>query len=160
VWLVFYKKDSGHPSVCYADAVREALCYGWIDSKVQSIDDARYRQMFTPRKPTSAWSALNKRHIRELTKARLMAEPGLAAIERAKRNGSWTALDQAEALELPIEMERAFRRDAKARVGYEAYTKSYKRAVIFWITSAKRDETRKRRIERAITAAREGKSPV
>jgi uncharacterized protein YdeI (YjbR/CyaY-like superfamily) len=89
VWLVLYKKGSGVPCVTYDDAVEEAVAFGWIDSRVRRVDDARYIQLFVPRKPRSAWSRSNKERVERLMAAGLMAPAGLAAVEEAKRNGAW-----------------------------------------------------------------------
>ena len=97
VWLIYYKVKSAKPSVNHTDAVKEALCFGWIDSKVKSIDEERYMQKYTPRNPKSIWSILNKKYITELIDKGLMAPAGLAKIEAAKQNGSWTFLDDVEA---------------------------------------------------------------
>ena len=117
VWLVFYKVGSGQQSVRYGEAVREALCFGWIDSKVNSLNEERYKQIFTPRKPKSAWSKLNKGYIAELIEQGLMAEAGLAKIEAAKQDGSWTKLDAIEELRIPPRPgERASRRQSCGRI--------------------------------------------
>src|SRR5687768_4953108 len=92
VWLVYYKKDAGQPSITWSEAVEEALCFGWIDSKAKAVDDRRYRQYFSPRKPKSPWSGINKASVGRLIAGGLMREPGLRAIERAKSNGSWGVL--------------------------------------------------------------------
>lgn len=93
VWLIYYKVKSGKPSVRYSEAVKEALCFGWIDSKVKSLDEERYMQIFTPRKPKSGWSKLNKQYIEELIEQGLMTTGGLEKIEAAKQDGSWKKLD-------------------------------------------------------------------
>ena len=101
VWLVYYKVKSGKPSIRYSEAVKEALCFGWIDSKVKSLNEDSYMQIFTPRKPKSVWSKLNKEYIQELIEQGLMTEAGLAKIAAAKQDGSWNTLDAIEALMLP-----------------------------------------------------------
>ncbi|MCP3998236.1 MAG: hypothetical protein GY722_24710, partial [bacterium] len=107
VWLIFWKKVSGHPSIEWSEAVDVALCFGWIDSKVQSLDDWRYRQYFSPRKPGSGWSRINKGKVKALAAADLMAPAGLAAIDRAKKDGSWTLLDGPEAGVVPDDLATA-----------------------------------------------------
>jgi uncharacterized protein YdeI (YjbR/CyaY-like superfamily) len=116
IWLVYYKKNSGKASISYPEAVKEALCFGWIDSKVNAIDDERYMQVFTPRKAKSVWSALNKKYISELLEQGLMMEAGLERIEVAKQNGMWESLDKVEALELPDELVKAFKKNKLAKV--------------------------------------------
>ena len=98
IWLIYYKTDSGFPSVKYSEAVDEALCFGWIDSTVKTIDNQSYRQFFSPRKPKSVWSKINKAKVEKLIEADLMTEAGMATIGIAKKNGSWYILDEAEAL--------------------------------------------------------------
>ena len=104
VWLIFWKKNSGRPSVDWSDAVDQALCFGWIDSKAQSVDEHRYRQYWSVRKPGSVWSKINKDKISRLTEAGLMAPMGIAAVERAKEDGSWTILDGPEAGIVPADL--------------------------------------------------------
>jgi uncharacterized protein YdeI (YjbR/CyaY-like superfamily) len=101
IWLIYYKKDSGHPTVAYDEAVEEALCYGWIDSTLNKLDDQRFMQSFLPRKAKSPWSAVNKRRIERLIEQGLMAGPGFAKIETAKKDGSWTVYDDSETLSIP-----------------------------------------------------------
>src|SRR3954452_14858733 len=107
VWLVFYKKASGRPGVSYDEAVDECLCFGWIDSKVNRIDEHRYRQLITPRKPGGGWSKVNKAKIERLIGQGLMAPAGLAKIDAAKADGSWTSLDAVEAMTMPDDFAAA-----------------------------------------------------
>jgi uncharacterized protein YdeI (YjbR/CyaY-like superfamily) len=114
VWLVYYKKNSETPSITWPEAVDEALCYGWIDSKIQSIDNDRYEQYFCPRKPTSPWSKVNKTKIESLQLAKRIQPAGAAAIETAKENGSWSILDDAENHIVPDDLAAALAdRDAR-----------------------------------------------
>jgi uncharacterized protein YdeI (YjbR/CyaY-like superfamily) len=145
VWLIYWKKGTGKQKVSYADAVEEALCFGWIDSKVQPIDSERYRQIFTPRKPGSVWSKLNKARVEKLLKAGSVADAGLRVIEQAKSSGAWTVLDQVEALLPPEELERALETDPVARVNFEAYSVTWRKILIRHITSVKSVEIRARR---------------
>jgi uncharacterized protein YdeI (YjbR/CyaY-like superfamily) len=124
IWLVYYKKNSGKPSISYPEAVKEALCFGWIDSKVNAIDDERYMQVFTPRKAKSVWSALNKKYLAELLAEGLIMEAGLKCIEVAKQNGQWESLDKVEALELPDELVRAFKKNKIAKANFEKFPPS------------------------------------
>src|SRR5688572_6641236 len=103
IWLVYAKKHTGLPSVSYEDAVLEALCFGWIDSLMKSIDDRFHMQMFTPRKPKSAWSATNKARVATLIKSGLMTPAGLAAIALAKKTGTWNAYAHVDTLTIPPE---------------------------------------------------------
>jgi uncharacterized protein YdeI (YjbR/CyaY-like superfamily) len=157
VWLVFYKVGSGQESVRYSEAVKEALCFGWIDSKVNSLDEVRYKQIFTPRKAKSAWSKLNKGYIAELIEQGLMAEAGLAKIEAAKQDGSWTKLDAIEELRIPPDLEKALASDKVAGANFKAFSNSVKKGILFWIESAKRAETREKRISETVRKAAQNK---
>lgn len=160
VWLVFSKEASSRPSVSPSDAMDEALCFGWVDSKVGRIDDERYEQYFTPRKPTSAWSTLNKERATQLIAEGRVEEPGMRAIEIAKENGFWTILDGPNALLVSDDLAIALEASPAARRGYQAFTSSTKRAVLSWIALAKRPDTRARRIAETVAAAADGRRPV
>lgn len=101
VWLISYKRATGKPFIEYAETVEEALCFGWIDSKVNVLDEERSRQWFAPRRPRSVWARSNKERVERLIEAGLMTPAGLAKIEIAKENGAWTAMDEVEALATP-----------------------------------------------------------
>ncbi|MBD1844102.1 YdeI/OmpD-associated family protein [Cyanobacteria bacterium FACHB-63] len=160
IWLVYYKAKSGKPSVTYSEAVKEALCFGWIDSKVKSLDDDRYMQIFTPRKPKSVWSKLNKQYIEELIEQDLMTEAGLKKIEAAKLDGSWTALDAIEALIIPPDLVEALEQETLAKQNFQAFSNSTKKVILYWIETAKRPETRRTRIEKTRLAAAQNRSPL
>ncbi|HEY5872891.1 MAG TPA: hypothetical protein VIT46_06610 [Gaiellaceae bacterium] len=118
VWLVFHKKASDGTSPSYEHAVEEALCFGWIDSTVNRLDERRSLQLFAPRRPRSTWSASNKERVARLEREGLLAPAGIAAIERAKENGSWSALDAVERLEeRPISLPPWTRTSRPARTG-------------------------------------------
>ncbi|BAZ40940.1 hypothetical protein NIES4101_69020 [Calothrix sp. NIES-4101] len=160
IWLIYYKVKSGKPSIKYSEAVKEALCFGWIDSKVKSLDTERYQQIFTPRKATSVWSKLNKQYIQELIEEGLMTDFGIAKIEIAKQNGSWTSLDEIEALIIPRDLMQALELNATAKNNFDAFSKTIKKNILMWINSAKRPETRLRRIEQTIISAVQNTSPL
>jgi len=160
VWLVYYKVKSGKPSVRYSEAVKEALCFGWIDSKVKSLDAESYRQIFTPRKPKSVWSKLNKQYIEELIAEGKMTEAGLEKIIAAKQDGSWTSLDLIEALVIPADLKAALETDDAANSNFAAFNKTTQKNILFWIQSAKRPETRLSRIEKTICSAAQNKNPL
>ena len=160
VWLIYYKVKSGQPSVRYSEAVKEALCFGWIDSKAKSIDEERYRQIFTPRKPKSVWSKLNKQYIQELIEQGLMTKAGLKKNEAAKQDGSWTTLDTIEELIIPADLKQALVANETANQYFEAYSNSTKKNILFWIQSAKRPQTRLKRIEQTINAAAQNQNPL
>lgn len=146
VWLILTKKDSGIACVAYEEAVEEALCFGWIDSTAKGIDGIRRRQMFTPRKRKSSWSASNKARVARLIDQGLVTEAGLVAVERAKADGTWTAGDDAERLIVPPDLAAALRRPAAARRNFDAFTPSARKSILLWIGEAKRAETRVKRI--------------
>ena len=124
IWLVFAKKHTGLPTLSYEDAVQEALCFGWIDSLMKSIDDRFHMQMFTPRKPKSAWSATNKARLAKLMKAGVMAPAGLAAVAAAKKSGSWKTYADVDKMTIPPELQRAFDANPDAKKNWPTYTPS------------------------------------
>lgn len=160
IWLIYYKVKSGKPSVQYSEAVKEALCFGWIDSKVKSLDEDRYKQIFTQRSPKSVWSKLNKQYIAELIEQGLMTKAGLEKIEAAKQNGSWNTLDAIEALIIQIDLKQALEANATANHNFEAFSNSSKKNILFWVDSAKRPETRRKRIEQTISSAAQNRNPL
>jgi uncharacterized protein YdeI (YjbR/CyaY-like superfamily) len=144
VWLVYAKKHSGLPSLTYNDAVEEALCFGWIDSKINPIDDAFYMQVFTPRSRKSAWSALNRARVERLLTAGLMRPAGLVAIKAAKDSGAWNAMKHAEELTIPPDLEKAIKANLDASRNWVSYTESRRRGVLYRLAGAKRPDTRAR----------------
>lgn len=153
IWLVNYKKSSGGPHVPYDDIVEEALCFGWVDGLVRSLDDRRGMALLSPRKPGSTWSKSNKARVERLIAAGLMTPAGLEKIERAKADGSWTVLDAAEALTLPDDLTAVLRKHKAAGANFAAWSASRRRGLIWWVTSAKRPETRARRIAETVRLA-------
>jgi uncharacterized protein YdeI (YjbR/CyaY-like superfamily) len=155
IWLVTFRKNSGHPHVDYASAVEEALCFGWVDSKPGKVDDLRTKLWFAPRKPGTGWSKLNKERVERLIDSGRMHAAGLAKVKAARADGSWSRLDAVEALEIPGDLTAAFRRHAGSAKNFEAFPRSAKRAILEWILQAKRPETRAARVtETAVLAAR------
>lgn len=157
MWFVFYKKHTGKPRVAYDDAVEEALCFGWIDSLARVFDAERSRLLMTPRKPKSVWSKPNKERVEKMIAAGLMKDVGLAKIERAKADGSWDALNSSDRLEMPGGLEKAFSRNKKARTNWDAFAPSARKAILYWLGAAKREETRIARIEKIVSMAAQGK---
>lgn len=147
VWLVYAKKHSGLPSLTYNDAVEEALCFGWIDSKINPIDDAFYMQVFTPRKPQSAWSALNKARVERLLAAGLMTAAGLMVIKAAKNSGAWNTWKQVEELIIPPDLEKAIKANPEARRNWVSYSASQRKGVLYRLAGARRPETRARYLQ-------------
>lgn len=154
VWLVSWRKGHG-PRVDYEDAVEEALCFGWIDSQGGNLDERRSRQYFAPRKPGSGWAATNKARVERLIAEGRMAPAGLAAVERAKADGSWTALDAIEQGLVPDDLAAALAAVPAAAANFDAFPKSARRTILAWVAAAKRPETRASRVrETADKAAR------
>lgn len=147
VWVVFYTKTSGKPTMTWSEAVDEALCFGWIDSKVISMGDGRLHQFFSKRKAKGTWSKINKEKIERLIREGLMTKAGHECIERAKENGSWTILDEVEELVVPEDFEAALDRYEGAKEYFLGLSKSVKKMMLYWLVSAKRPETRQKRID-------------
>ena len=146
VWLISYKKATGKTRFEYDEAVEEALCFGWIDSKPNKLYDERSMLWFAPRKAGAGWSKINKARAEKMIQAGRMTPAGLAKIEAAKRDGSWSALDTIEALEVPPDLAASAAAPI-AQQYFDAFPRSVKRAILEWITNAKKPETRARRIE-------------
>ena len=153
VWLTRYKQGTGRGHLAYDDVVEEALCCGWVDSRPRSLDDARSQVLVTPRKPASRWSRLNKQRVERLAAAGLMMPAGVAAVEVAKRNGAWNALDDVEDLTEPADLRQALDARPVARRHWDAFPRSTRRAILEWITAAKRAQTQSRRAEETAALA-------
>ena len=153
IWLVFHKEASDATSPSYEEAVEEALCFGWIDSTANRLDERRSLQLFAPRKPRGTWSATNKNRVSRLEREGLLAPAGIAAIEVAKENGSWSALDAVERLEEPPDLAAALDAVDAAREYWNSFSPSSRKAILAWVVSAKRSETRAKRIEQAVRMA-------
>jgi len=147
VWVISYKKNAGKPRFEYDEAVEEALCFGWIDSKPNKLDHERSMLWFAPRKPGTGWSKINKERAERMIAAGLMAPAGLAKIEVARKDGSWNSLDAIEALEIPTDLEQALSAYPSAQGNFEAFPRSVKRGILEWISNAKTPVTRAKRIE-------------
>ena len=146
VWLIRYKVKTGKQCVPYVDSVEEALCFGWIDGQEKPVDDERYLQLFTPRRPRSTWAATNKARVERLIADGSMMPAGIEVIERAKKDGSWSSLDAVEALTVPDDLAKAFAKATRAARNYEAFSPSVRKSYLYWLAQAKRPETRAKRI--------------
>ncbi len=153
VWLIYYKKKSAIPTLTWSEAVDEALCFGWIDSLAKPLDEERYMQFFSRRKANSVWSKINKDKIQRLTEEGLMMPAGIVSVETAQKNGSWTILDDVEALIVPADMEEEFRKRPDVKSYYLDLSKSKKRYILQWLVMAKRPETRLKRVAEVIAQA-------
>ena len=151
VYLIFYKVASETESMRWEEAVKVAICYGWIDSTVKKLDEERRQQLFTPRKQKSVWSKVNKNYIKDLLVQNLIHESGLKIIEIAKKNGSWESLDAVENLEIPEDLKMAFEENSIAYTNYTNFSKSYQKSYLYWLNQAKREATRQDRILKIIS---------
>ena len=156
VWLVFHKKNSTRRSQSYDEAIEEALAFGWIDSTTNRLDEERYMLLLTPRKQGSVWARSNKNRVERLVAEGRMAPPGLAKVEAAKRDGSWNALDDVEDLIVPDDLAAALAEDPAAQAFFEALPDSMKKMALHHVGSAKRAETRERRIAQTVQSAADG----
>lgn len=147
VWLVRYKKATGKPTLSADDVVEEAITFGWIDSVPKKLDAERSMLWVSPRQPGSRWSRLSKQRAERMEAAGLMAPAGRASIEAAQADGSWTALDDVENLVVPDDLGAALDARPSSRGHWEAFPRSVKRGILEWILSAKREATRRRRVE-------------
>ncbi len=153
IWLIIYKKNSGISSIYYDEAVDEALCFGWVDSKPNKRDSKSYYQFFARRNPKSNWSKINKEKIERLTKEGLMQKAGLKMVEEAKKSGTWEALNEVENLIIPADLQILFDKHKVAFNNYNAFPRSSKRIILEWIFNAKRPATRKKRIMETVEKA-------
>ena len=160
-WLTFYKKNSHKKGISLEESVEEALCFGWIDGKLRRIDDERYALRFSPRKAKSVWSKINKDRAEKLIRAGKMTSAGLAKIEAAKKNGLWDAA-YTNKLEdhTPSDLEKALMTNKEAWSNFQNLANSYKNMFIGWVTSAKTNETRQKRIEKVVEQAQKNKKFV
>jgi uncharacterized protein YdeI (YjbR/CyaY-like superfamily) len=152
-WLVLRRAQTGRTTLAYEAAVEEALCFGWVDSTTARIDDERRRQYFAPRKPRSAWAASNKERIERLIHEGRMTPAGMAAIERAKANGSWDVLASSERLEVPADLAAALAASHPAAEHFAAFPPSARKMLLGWVATARRAETRAARISKVAEAA-------
>ena len=160
VWLVHYKKSSGKTGITYDEALEEALCFGWIDGKMKSLDDEKYIIRYSPRKAKSVWSKLNKEKAEKLIESGKMTEAGLAKIEEAKKNGYWDSAYTNRVMdELPLDLKNALILDKDAWYHFQRFANSYRNTYIGWVNMAKTKETRKRRISEVVKRSSMNKKP-
>lgn len=151
VWLVYYKKHTGRPSVSYVDSVEEAICFGWIDGKKRSVDDERYAHRFSPRRANSKWTPLNIKRAAAMIEKRLMRDAGLKSFEqRVEYQDEFLELRRQTDLSLPAEIEARIRQHDTAWKNFTALAPGYRKQYVLWLTSAKRPKTREKRLVEAI----------
>ena len=160
VWLVHFKKHTGKAGFTYEDAVQEALCFGWIDGILKRIDDQRYALRYSPRKSRSIWSESNRNRVEQLIKEGKMAEAGVIKIRDAKANGEWDkSIEREKDSGIPEDLSRALAGNKEALKNFEIFSQSLKKRFIWWVTEAKREETRRRRIEKVVDLAQQNEKP-
>lgn len=159
VWVVMYKKASKKPTISWSEAVDEALCFGWIDSIKKKRDEESSIQFFSKRKSKSTWSKINKDKTERLIEAGLMREAGHKAIETARENGTWNILDEVDTLKIPEDLEKMFKAHKGSKAYFNTLSKSVKKMMLYWIVSAKRPETRLKRITEVAQSAAQQQKP-
>jgi uncharacterized protein YdeI (YjbR/CyaY-like superfamily) len=159
IWLVYYKKAIGIPSIQYGESLDEALCYGWVDSLIKKIDEQRYARKFTPRKDDSKWSLVNKKRVEQLIQEGRMSEHGMKKVEAAKHSGRWDSPVQKPKLDftMPADFAEALRNNPEAEAAFKGLAASHQKQYLAWIITAKRPETKKKRITESIQLLSEGK---
>ncbi|MDC8003590.1 YdeI/OmpD-associated family protein [Aureisphaera galaxeae] len=150
IYLIFYKLETGIPTMRWEEAVKVALCFGWIDSTVKSLGGGKRRQYFCPRNPKSTWSKLNKSYIEILEMEGLIHESGWKMIELAKETGTWSAMDDVENGVIPEDLRKAFDASPQAFENYQNFAFGYRKSYLSWLYGAKREETRQKRISEII----------
>ncbi len=159
IWLIYFKKNSGIDSVSYSDAVEEALCFGWIDSKVKRIDNLSHKQYFCKRKAKSVWSKINKERVGMLIEKGLMRESGFEIIEKAKMNGNWNMLDAVDDLIPSDELTSNLKNNPDAELFFNNLPNSTKKTLLQWLAMAKLAETKTKRINEIIENSKKYQLP-
>lgn len=158
IWILAFKRHTGRQCVTYEEALEEALCYGWIDCRMRRIDDETHAWRFAPRRPNSIWSLSNRRRVERLSEEGRMTSHGMAKVEAAKRSGMWDkAYRPGKPPELPKDLKDALIRDEQAWKNFRAFANSYRHTYIHWVTSAKREQTRRKRIQEVVRMASQNK---
>lgn len=155
VWLLLYNKEAGKPTLPMPEAVEEALCFGWIDSKANKRDAESRYQFFSQRKPNGNWSQINKARVKRLIADGRMDETGMEMIRIAKKNGSWSRLDAIDKIEIPADLQVVLNKNKIALKHFEAFPPSSKKIILLWISTAKTEATRAKRIAEAVSKAAE-----
>lgn len=153
VWLILFNNNSGVPTITYAEAVEEAICFGWIDSLANKRDSTSRYQLFARRKATSKWSKLNRERAEAMIRSKRMTRSGMEMIELAKSSGTWLALVDVQNSVLPKDLESEFKKNTKAFTNFNKFPPSSKRIILEWIQNAKQPVTRKKRIDETVAMA-------
>ncbi len=154
IWILTYKVHTGKHCLSYTDALDEALCYGWIDSRLRRIDDEKHLWRFAPRRPDSIWSLSNRTRVERLIKEGRMTKHGLAKVEAGKRSGEWDkAIAPSKPPRIPKDLRDALKEDAQAWRNFQSFAKSYQTTYIYWVLTAKRKPTREKRIAEVVRRA-------
>jgi uncharacterized protein YdeI (YjbR/CyaY-like superfamily) len=156
VWLCSWRPATGRPRCPYPGVVEEAICFGWIDSTVTSLDDERGLQLLTPRNPKSAWTRLNRQRVAAMEAAGLMTEAGRRTVTIAQQNGRWTIFDAVEDLIEPDELKVALDADPEARRGWDRFKPGARKVMLWWVISAVGADTRQRRIDEIVSKSAVG----
>lgn len=160
VWIKFAKKGTGIETVSYAEAVDAALCYGWIDGQVKRFDEEHWLQRFTPRRPRSKWSKINREKVARLIETGKMKPAGLREVERAQADGRWdAAYDSPSKATVPDDLQREFDKNPEAAAVFDSLNRSERYTILYQIQDAKRPETRVRRIEKFVAMLNERRKP-
>mgnify|MGYP001576358816 CR=1 FL=1 len=160
VWLLHYKKQSKKQTLDHIDAVEEALCFGWIDSKLKKIDQERYILKYSPRKQKSVWSKINKENAEKMIASGKMTHAGLEKIEETKKHGLWdTAYTNKLKERIPLDLKKALLADSIAWDNFQHFANSYRNMYCGWVKNAKTNETRKRRIAQVVERSQNNKKP-
>jgi uncharacterized protein YdeI (YjbR/CyaY-like superfamily) len=157
VWLCSWRSGTGRASCPYPEVVEEAICFGWIDSTVNVLDERRRLQLITPRRPKSTWTRLNRQRVADLQAAGLMRDAGRRAVAAARQNGWWTIIDPVEDLVEPDDLSDALDSDPEARAHWDAFPPSARKQMLWWVVSAARSTTRSARIREIVDEAAEGR---
>ena len=157
VWVASWRKSSGRDAVAYEDLVEEAICFGWIDSTVNVLDEERSLQLMTPRRPKSGWTPLNRQRVAALEAQGRMTDAGRRAVDAAKANGCWTMYDAVEDLHEPDDLADALDASLSARTAWNGFPPSARKQMLWWVASAGRPETRTSRIAKIVSEAAHGR---
>lgn len=160
IWVIFYKKETGYPTITWSESVDQALCFGWIDSLKRKLDEQRSIQFFSKRKPKSTWSRVNKEKVEKLIGEGLMTKAGFRCIEIAKENGTWTMLDEVENLITPEDLQVKLDQTPLALAYFTSLTKTPKKQLLQWLVLARTEDTRNNRIQNIVENASLGQLPM